>query len=241
MQFNQNQEGKMTSSFGIPPHMKPALEQAKKSMEDREPRPQVPPAETPKMEPDKGFSGIVTDEADVNSEASKLESPSVLEKDPLMLLKENYDIEITSEDIQRVVYKGYTEKDVIAVPSVMGSDPLVVTFKTLTGKEYEEADEKLAEEGRDIKMTNEGFAARRGMWLLAYGVKKIQGKPWYQTKYTDDTKKVIDRKATLEARKNALNNFSPVVLSRMMDIQSSLTIAINYIFVNAKGEAVKKP
>jgi len=159
----------------------------------------------------------------------------------LEMLKENYDIEITGEDIQRIIFKGYTEKDVIVLPSILGSQPLIATFKTLTGAEYELADEKLAEEIRDIRMTNDGFAARRGVWLLAYGLKKIQGKLYYKQKFSDDAGKVFDKKATLESRKNALGDFSPVVLSRMMAIQSDLTIAINYLFSEAKGSFVKKP
>lgn len=238
MQVNQGQDGSF-KSFGIPPHMRPAVEAAEKSRREGSPSVEQPQS-MPKAVVDSTYTPTIPGEIPENTVEANLQPEAVTIKDPVQSLKDEFDVEITSEDIQRIIFKGYTEKDVVVLSSVMGSDPLVATFKTLTGKEYEEADEKLAEEIRDSRMTNDGFVARRGLWLLAYGLKKIQGKAYYQAKYLDEAKKTIDRKATLEARKNALNNFSPIVLSKMMEIQSSMTIAINYIFSN-KGDAVKKP
>ena len=236
MQVNQNSGFK--GSFGIPPHMKAAMETAEKAKAEHGAPSE---ASAPKAYADEGYALDGSEEVSENTTGEDSLIQKSVDKDPLEMLKENYDIEITGEDIQRIIFKGYTEKDVIVLPSILGSQPLIATFKTLTGSEYELADEKLAEEIRDIRMTNDGFAARRGVWLLAYGLKKIQGKLYYKQKFSDDAGKVFDKKATLESRKNALGDFSPVVLSKMMAIQSDLTIAINYLFSEAKGSIVKKP
>lgn len=232
------QDNNFKGSFGIPQHMRAALEQSEKAkQEGLEPpqseRPSVD-GDMPQAYADEGF-----DTTDEPASATK-DTPTPL-KDPLQVLKEEYNIELTSDDIQRIIFKGYTEKDATVIPSIMGSQPLVATFKTLTGTEYELADEMLAEEIRDVRMTNDGFSTRRGMWLLAYGLKKIQGKLYYTPKFLDDAKKVLDKKGTLNARKDKLGDFSPVVLAKMMAIQSDLTIAVNYIFSHDNGEIVKKP
>jgi hypothetical protein len=238
MQMNQQGSGG-GGSFGMPPHMRAQIAAAEKAKQEGSAFPAA--QEAPAKIADSGY--LKDSEADLvneNVNEINLQEGALELEDPVKDLKDRYGIEITEEDIQRILFKGYTEKLVTVIPSVMGSEPLVAVFKTLTAREYEEADEKLAEELRDIRMTNDGFAARRGMWLLAYGLRKIQGKLYYQQKFTDDTKKELDRKATLVSRKEALVNFSPVVLSKMMEIQSGMTIAINFIFADVSGKYVKK-
>ena len=228
---NTNTQG----SFSIPPAMKAAAEEFAKKRDAGEKRPSLEGEEAELPEE-------FRDPAAVEDTDYVPESSSQKITDPLKELEDEFDIKLEDEDFHKIVFKGYLEKDVIAVPSIRGSKPLVVTFRSLNGEEYDLVDELLAEDVRDLRMTNEGFSLRRGMWILTAGITRIQGKPLCNSEYHEvGGKKELDVKATTRKKRDVIAKLNAAVLTRLMRIHSQLTVAINYIIEDPQADYLKKP
>jgi hypothetical protein len=216
-------------SFGIPPEMQAEVDNyhkkkaiaAKSADED----PSVDEAEEEEQP-----IFVEDGEADV-----KEKSP--VGPNPVENLKK-LGIELADDDFQKIVFRGYLEKDVVVVPSIRGTKPLKATFKTLTGAEIDEVDELLADDIQEIKMTNDGYQTRRSMWLITYGVTKLMDKPLCQPVLV---KGKPDSKATMRMKKKVLAALNPGILTKIMHIHGILTVSINAILMDQESDYLKKP
>jgi hypothetical protein len=183
------------------------------------------------------------DTQELEEDPSSAEAPAIkkmLATNPLDTLK-SIGVELTDDDFSKIVFRGYLEKEITVVPPIRGSRPLMATFKTLTGKEIDEADELMAEDiSQDVKMTNQGYEVRRSMWHLSYGVTQLMGKPVsHDVKFAKSEK--INTKGTVREKRKVLAALSPAILAKMMNIHNVLTGSINSIISEPEADYLKKP
>lgn len=228
---NSNFQG----SFGIPPAMKEAAEAHAKKLAEGEQKPEEDAVD--------GLPGEFRDPpAEKDSDFNTTDDNFMKPKNPLQELEDEFDVTLEDEDFHKIVFKGYLEKDVIVVPSLRGTKPLIATFKTLNGEEYDLVDELLAEDIRDRRMTNDGFGTRRGMWMLAAGITRIQGKVLCNSEYSEvDGKKEFNVKATTRKKREVIAKLNGAVLTRLMRIHAQLTLAINAVIDDPTADYLKKP
>lgn len=230
--------GNMKGSFGIPPALREAEERIKQSREQGEFRPdfESDPYDQPTQEEEA--------EAEGGSE-EQLESKNdqLTMKNPLEVLKESFGIVLEDEDFHKILFRGFVEKDIEAVPPIRGSKPLIATIKSLNGNEYDLVDELLAEDIRDVRMTNDGYSTRRNMWILSFAITKLQGKGYVNPVMMKDHegKDTLDVKATAKKRRAKLATLNAAVLTRLMKIHGQLTLAINAIMEDPEADFLKKP
>lgn len=219
-------------SFGIPQHVQEARQAHMDAKASREahgkPGARAEEEEVePASEDDMGFGAGLSDaSASPESGDEASENDPVLSKKPLEILKK-MGVELTDEDFQKILFKGYVDKDVQVFPSVRGARGMTANLKTLTGEEYDKADELYGEELADIRGTNQGFELRQQMWILAFGVRKLGGKDIVRPVILKN--KSIDEKATARERRGVLQKLSPAVLTKLMQLHSSMTVAINQV------------
>lgn len=229
-------------SFGLTPEMKERVESyhAKKVVAEG-------PSSEAAVDEANPWSNLPTvadyvDEGDL--EPAPQEENAVIKKalttNPLETLK-GIGVELTDDDFSKIVFRGFLEKEIVVVPSIRNTKPLVATFRTLVGREIDEADELMAEDiSQDVKMTNQGYEVRRSMWHLSYGVTQLMGKP-----VSDDVKFAksdkINTKATVRMRRKVLSALSPAILAKMMSIHNVLTVSINAIISDPEADYLKKP
>jgi len=226
MKLQQPPKGR--GSFGIPAEMQEAVEKKKaeaaaKAHKEPEQEEAPPPPSVQKSE-DTGFA---KEEAPLDKVVSDLSPHALLKK---------YNINFGTEEFQQVLFRGYVEfKNVVVVKGIKGSvSDFTATVRTLTGKEYDEVDEILADEARNIRMTNEGFQTRRNMLIISYGVTHLAGKPLV-TATEEDTSKDIAL-----ARRKVLSMLSAPVITKLMNCQSSVQIAVNAFIEDPEGTLLKK-
>lgn len=226
--------GNMKGSFGIPPALREAEERIKQSREQGEFRPdfESDPYEQPAQEEEAG--------AEEKLEAKKDEP---VPKNALDVLRESFGIVLEDEDFHKILFRGFVEKDIEAVPPIRGSKPLIATIKSLNGHEYDLVDELLAEDIRDVRMTNDGYSTRRNMWILSFAITKLQGKAYVSPVMMKDQegKDVLDGKATARKRRAKLATLNAAVITRLMRIHGQLTLAINAIMEDPEADFLKKP
>jgi hypothetical protein len=144
---------------------------------------------------------------------------------PLALLK-RIGIELTEDDFSRLLFKGYVEKTVTVCVDPASKKPFTALFRSITGEEYDEADELLSEELKTVEMTRGGLENRRSMWVLSYGCTKLDGRDIIKPVMKGDK---LDSKETAKARKKALGRMSPTVLNKMMRMYGVFTMALDLI------------
>lgn len=222
-------------SFGMPAEMKAALDTYSKGKDVGEKAPEADIGAEPLSYRD---PQAITDE-DLDGSEDQM-SPDKI--DPIEQLEKDFDIQLEDDDFQKLIFKGFLEKDVVALPPIRGAKPLIVTFKTLTGDEYDLVDELLAEDIRDSRMTTEGFNIRRGMWVISVGITKIQGKQLCQPEYMIvGDKKEFDIRATTRKKRDVIGKLSGSVLSRLMRIHAQLTLTLNAVIEDPSADYIKKP
>lgn len=218
-------------SFGIPPEIKEAGEKFMRRQEKEEVRPKIDLSGSDENE----YEEEVIQEEEVEESANER-----LAEDRLPTPEDNLKkvgIDLTDEDFHKILFKGYVEKEVEIFPSIGANKRLYVTMKTLTGHEYDEVDELLAEEIRDKKMTNEGYTTRRSMWILSYGISAIQGKKVHKDVLSDDN---LDTKETAKKKRDVLGRLSPAVLTKLMRIHGIFTANLNLIVEDPESQLLKK-
>jgi hypothetical protein len=225
--------GNMKGSFGIPPALREAEERIKQAREQGEFRPdfESDPSEQEEQE-EQG-----------EEESAQHQEEALVIKNPLEVLKSSFGIVLEDEDFHKILFRGFVEKDIEAVPSIRGSKPLIATIKSLNGQEYDLVDELLAEDIRDVRMTNDGYSTRRNMWILSFAIPKLQGKSYVSPVLMKDQegKDVLDAKATAKKRRAKLATLNAAVLTRLMKIHGQLTLAINAIMEDPEADFLKKP
>lgn len=225
-----NTQPGFTSSFGIPPQMKAAEE---KFREER-----TKPSDESASEADFDFSPSDTDPpAETPVRTSQPSDPSTPEE----ALKQ-IGIELDDEDFQKLFFRGFIEKEVKLFSGRGGQKDFTVTFKTLTGQEYDEVDELLADDIQATKMTNDGYATRRNMWTLAFAVSHLAGKPVCKpVMKTTASGEVVDLKETAKKRRDVLCRLSGGVISKMMRTFGIFSVSVNDLIETPESDHLKKP
>ena len=231
MQIGQVAPG-AKGSFGIPQQVKETGEKfIAKGKEEKRPGMEEDIGAT--MEP---LPEIPMDEFSVDDE------DDILTSTPAKNLAK-IGVELVDDDLHRYVFRGFIEKEVVLYPSFMSdsSKDFSAIIKTLTAKEYDLADEILAEDLRDTRMTNEGYTSRRSMWILSFGVPKLMGGVLCKPIYKDDSKKQeLDLKAMARERHKVLSDVNPDVINELIYIHGVITIALRQILQDRRGDLLKK-
>lgn len=186
-------------SFGIPEPLRQAMEQSKEKREEKNKgeQPLQPPQPEQPEQPKEEVS-----EVDQTLKA--------------------LNIEFTQEDFQKLLFKGSIEKDVEIVKGHM-----TAKFRTLTGNDWDEIDELLARETKDISMTIQGMDIRKSVFVLAYGITELQKKPLSKQIKNDGGE--IDTKQMAIARRKVIQQLSPSVTNLMIEKHGALTRIVNLI------------
>ena len=195
-------------SMGIPPHMMQNFEKQRQERAEKSDTPTPAPAhkdpvqqEAPPVEPN----------AEV---AEEFEPTTILQR---------IGVTFTDDDLQRLIMKGFFETKVDVIPG-----KLTATLRTLLGDEYDKVDELLAEDAKNKAMTNDGFQTRRAMWILSFGVIKLNEKPLFAKEVDSKGKKKtpID---IAKARREVLGALAPAVTNLLIRKHGALSVAINAI------------
>lgn len=224
-------------SFGVPPELKAEGDRMMASVaKDDSERPSMDGYEEPQEHMPKA-----TADDDVLAEEGAARKPPASSDSPLDTLSK-YGVELEDEDFHKVLFKGFMEKEVVIVPAFRTVKALSATIRTLTVQEYDEVDELLAEDMRDVKMTQDGFNSRRSMWILSYGIVRLQGKPVHNPVYVGEgADKEFDSKATARKRREVLGKLGHAAINRMIYLHAAITVAIEAIVQDPEAYFLKKP
>lgn len=207
-------------SFGIPQDMHPdTLAKARAEAES------VPAAQQQDTSSD-GFefddsSSPETQEDEATSDASPESSADKI-KTPRELLAE-LGVDITPDDWSDLFFRGALEKtlQIAEMPQPDGTTkPFTITVRTLTGDEYDMADELLATELQSTNMTRDGMDTRKQMWVFSFALTKINGRPICKPVVITDPKtktETPDPRGTAKLKRKVLSQMSPVVLRMALD------------------------
>jgi hypothetical protein len=204
-----NDGNKNKGSFGIPEDFQNAQNNFKKQKAQAE--------EKPKAQPQP--------EAPAEEEAKE----EVISTDTPEAVLEKMGAKFDEEDFQRLIFKGFYETE---IPVIKGK--LKAKFKTLTSQEYDEIDEIMAEEARDIPMTNDGYRSRMAMWIISYGVTELAGKVLVKPIVDKDTK-TPDTKAMAKERRKIFGAMGPAVVNLLIQKHGAITTSLNMIASNPEG------
>lgn len=193
---------KPRGSFGIPDDMAEAARRAQARKEqpkaESSPAKEAQPAEEP--------TPPVEEQPSINKKLNPIETLRTL------------GIEFTEDDLQNLVLYARYEAEVDVIKG-----HLKASVKMLNTKEYDEIDELLGEEiDENRNITMEALNNRRSMWILAYGVTKLNGKALAKPVNGDS-------KATARAKRDVLRALSSVVINKLSRIHGTIHTAITLI------------
>lgn len=249
VQQTQN-KGQQKGSFGIPEEMMEQISKKKQSQEQENTQAEASTEEEPQKEgPEQadffnGNESVNNKEGEVppsarppeeneEEESNRQTSFSDLSPDEIF---EHLGVDFTDEDFQHLLFKGYVEKD-ITITKFKGKD-FTARIKTLTTHEYDEIDEILTEELKNVSMSPNGYEARRSLLIGAYGVTHLMGKPLTKPIYFSQNHaragELNTREMSLERRK-VLRQLAPPVANRIIELHNALSLATNMI-VREPGE-----
>jgi len=216
-------DGGARGSFGIPEEIHPDTlkrkrEGGEQAQGDDEPGPR-PSEETEDAEGQEEPSSAPEDKSQA----------AVDELAPLKVLAK-LGIDLTAEDFSKLVYKGYIEKVVPISYNPATRSPITATFRTLTPLEYDEIDECLAAEVKDLAITREGMEQRRASWTLAFCMLGIDERLFVKA----ETKKqegaeVVDFKATAIKRKRFIGSLNTQLVNRALSIFQTFTLNLDLV------------
>jgi hypothetical protein len=199
-------------SFGIPPELEEMRAKQQMEAEAKSKSATPPPAE---------------EIAEVRKDNEAL----LKDMEPLKIL-EKIGVVFSDKDFDMLLFKGYIEKEIIII-----KDKLVVTYKTLTGEEYDLVDEILSEEIQATQMTKDGVETRRSMIILSMGCVKINTNPVVKNVLKEGSQEV-DLKETSKLRRKTLGKMSPPILDEMARKYGILASGIR-LLVNDPGPLLK--
>jgi len=228
-----NTQPNFSGSFGIPPQMKAAEEKFREERaKGQDPVEEAGESAEFDFEPEATKPGIL--EPAANSIASQ--NPQT----PTEALR-RIGVELDDEDFQKLFFRGFIEKEVNIFPGRGGQKSFTITFKTLTGQEYDEVDELLADDIQGVKMTNDGYATRRNMWTLAFAVSQLAGKPVCKpVMKASSSGEVVDTKETAKKRRDVLSRLSGSVISKMMRTFGVFSVAVSDLVESPESDLLKK-
>lgn len=209
MQFTDRSSA-TKGSFGIPEELKEAQERQRTKTESA--KEQSP----------------VTEEVQLKQEDLSKEAK---EQTPTAILKK-MGADFNDEDFQALIFKGIYEAEIDVVPN-----RLRAKFKTLIGDEYDEIDEIIANEIKDIPMTNDGLKTRTAMWVISYGVTSLAGKPLSKLIKGKDDKP--DTRAMAAERRKVFAAMAPAIVNQLIQKHGAITMAINLIITANPADNLK--
>jgi hypothetical protein len=212
-------ETKGRGSFGIPEELRVASEKQKTR------------AKVSSEVFEEAEESAQPEQTEEKKEESKKEESAKNPEESAQDILEGLGASFSEEDFQRLIFKGYYEAEVPIV-----KDRLKAKIRTLTSNEYDEVDEIIAGEIKDIDMTNDGMRARQSMWIISFSVVELNGKPLCKPIKAADGS--LDLKAMATERRKAFKAMAPAVVNILIQKQAAITIAINMITANP-GENLK--
>lgn len=232
---------KARGSFGIPEHLAPENFTPPARKEGRPSFEQTQPGAVAAGDP--AFSSETMPALGETAEQLAASLPEVTDEtvaktDPLFILKKELGMDFNADDFHRLLYKGYVEKVVDVCYNPKTKNQFTAVFKTLTGDEYDCADELLAEEMKDVEMTRAGLDSRRNMWVLSFGITKLDGRDIVKPAMTNGK---YDPKATARARKAVISAMSPAILNRLMRMHGTFSMQLDRLVESPNSGFLVEP
>jgi len=233
---------KAHGSFGIPEHMNPQhLVGPKVQKDSGTPVDNGQPGAVFAGDPEfsaETMPGLADPQPQAAKSDTELNDEAAAKAEPLYVLKKELGVDFNPDDFHRLLYKGYVEKVIDICYNPKTKKQFTATFKTLTGDEYDYADELLAEELKDIEMTRAGLDSRRSMWILSFGVTKLDGREVVKPVVTNGK---FDGKATAKARKNVISAMSPAILNRLMRMHAIFSLQLDRLVESPNSGFLVEP
>lgn len=183
------------------------------------------------------------DEA-LSPEAAKAAAAAEMAKSahPISIL-ERIGVTVTDDDFHSYLFAGFIEKTLKICYDPLTKKPFTATFRTLTAQEYDEIDECLAEELDKLKMTGAGRDARRSVWILAFAMVKVDGRPLVEPVLKKSARgtDIVDTKATAKRRVEITRAFSAVILDKSSRLYGTFTTALSILMEDPENTYLKKP
>jgi len=232
-------------SMGIPPQMQEAFEKQRADAKRKQAAAAKADEQAPTFSEDPGFAEdseqaepLIGNEPEANKAETEDSGKNKIEGDPHKILAE-LGISLTEEDAHRYVFKGFVEKD-LTVEVIMGVK-IPVTFKSLTSTDQDEIGELLADEINRVSVLRDEVAIRRNMWMLCYGISKMNGRilAHPETKKltrNGKTVEVIDRKASARNYREVLGMTADETASALIEAYNKFSIALSLLRRQGKEE-----
>lgn len=199
-------------SMGIPEEMREEMHRQQQQKKAKQNRP----------EPDDGDVREVDSlHPDLDETPPKKEEEVKPEDIGALHIFKKLGIEMSEEDVQKLIFKGYVEKDIEIVKGL-----LTAKLKTLTTEEYDIIDEMIAEETKATEMTVDGHNGRKSVLTVAMSLVSLNGKPVVREVPKNEDGSVNIRKYT-EMRRMVLRKMSATVVDKMIRIHGSFTVGVN--------------
>lgn len=135
-------------------------------------------------------------------------------------------IELGEEDIQKIIFKGYVEKEVSIVEKY-----LKAKLKTLTTEEYNLVDEVIADEAKNSDMSVDGYNARKSVLTVACGLVELNGKPVIKKVPKEDDGSV-DLKKYMLLKRQVLDKMSGSVVDKLIESHGAFSLGVNMAIRN---------
>ncbi len=130
-------------------------------------------------------------------------------------------IEVNEEDIQKIIFKGYIEKNIVIVKNV-----LTAKMKSLTTEEYDIVDEVMAKEAKDVDMSVDGFNARKSVLTTAMSLTEFNGKPLIKEppKNEDGSVNLMEH---MQRKRIVLKKMSATVVDKLIETHGAFSLGVN--------------
>lgn len=235
-------------SFGIPEEIRPEnLRRGQEGGETLEGRSADGSGTDPEFSPSTMGVGEEEDEGEDSAgqtpDATPQEKASPTLLSPMQKLKK-IGIDLSGEDFNRLIFKGYIEKPLKLSVNPITREPVMATFRTLTPGEYDELDECLAEECSDLRVTREGAEQRRSSWTLAFSLIAIDGKQFVKPvmkKDPDLAGEMVDTKATAKLRKKYIRSLNTQLVNKALNLFDTFTVNLGLIVEDPDATFFGKP
>lgn len=212
---------KPQSSFGLPDDLKRQIAEREnvRRKEEAEKQPEV--AEDQEE--------VAQESVEVKTEEKKKISKRNPEKEGRALLAD-IGVSFDETDFHNYLFRGSITKHIVV--SKTKEFEFTAEIKTLTGQELDLADELLARDIEDLQMTRDGMMARRSVWYLSFGLKKLCDKPLVKNIFKPDSDKELDHKEMATERRKIILDLAPSVTDKLIRCQAVMTSALNLFIEN---------
>lgn len=153
-------------------------------------------------------------------------------------------VDLTPQDFRDLLYKGSIEKEIKLSFDPTTRKPVLGIFKTLTPGEFDELDECIADEVKDLTVTRQGLDERRSGWTMAFVLLGMEGArfvPKVVVKKDEAGSDATDTKAMAKLRKRYISRLNAQLVNKALAIHNVLTTNLRLVMEDPEGTFFGKP